>query len=237
MSWSLISVTNGTNDGTTAVTAVLPATYATGDLLLLFIIKRGTSQTITVAPDQSYVLLGEDNAGSETGGIWLYGKIATSGSETAPSYTFSGTAPATNLMASFRDSNGATAIGSIVHALAKGDTATNSNATVTYPALTVTQDNCLVITAGWKQKSIDEATESGDPSGFTIIQDFRRPASSATAAAWHYQIQTTAASITSSTYSLSPWTEGTQNERALTIALLATAGAAPLAPIRLIWRV
>lgn len=236
MAWSFISQQDGAHTTSTNPTATLPPTYTTDDLLLLFINKRDVSETITVAPDQGYVLLGEDDAGVETSAIWIYGKIATSGSETAPTWTFSGTATASYFMASFRDSLGPTAIGSIVHALAKGDTTTNNAATITYPALTITVDNCLVLVMGRKRKAVDEATTVNALAGFTEIDEFRRTNASSTIAVWTYQIQTTATSITSGTLALTTWTEASTTERALTIALLATA-VATLDPIRLIWRV
>ena len=227
MSWSFISAgTAGysTADDPTTFQPSLPTSYTTGDLLLLLLCNRDPTDPLVTAPS-GYTLLGTDDAGSLTGGILIYGKIAVSASETAPAISFSSMSLCNYHMAAFRDSNGVTTLGSITHVLAKGDTASNANTTITYPAATITVDDCLVIIAGRKSKAISEASTVDAEAGFTEISEYRRAVASSQVSVWNYAIQTTAANITSGTWNFATgtWTEGSRDERALTLALLSSA--------------
>lgn len=238
MSWSNISLgDNPVSSSLGTFSGDLPNTYAIGDLLLSSVVIRAGSETITSFPN--YTLL----FGEPDGGCFLYGRYAT-GSNGSPdanddvSVTRSGTARAAVVTATFRDSLGGTALGSIVHASADSDVANNTAATLDYPGLTITVDNCLVIVIGEKQKAVDEATTVDAEGGLTVLSNYRPAFTTSFITAFQYAIQTTATNLTAGQFNLTTWTEGaTRAERALSVALLATAGAPPLDPIRLIWRV
>jgi hypothetical protein len=210
-------MSTSTNESPTAISPSLPGTYAEGDLLLLFITTRDVTDTID-GPPSGYTLLAQDNAETYQGGIYLYGKIAGA-SESSPSFTVLSNSVTSYGMAAFRDSSGVTALGSIVHAVAKGDTANNTAATITYPSLTVSVGNTLILYLLTKNKGIDEATTIATPG--TEIGEVRRIAASSSINGWGYTIQTTATNITGSTAALTTWTESSNRpERAIVISLL-----------------
>jgi hypothetical protein len=230
MSWSHISSGSmgfSIAETPTAISPSLPGTYAEGDLLLLFITNRDPTDTID-GPPSGYTQLALDDAGSLTGGIYLYGKIAGA-SESSPSFTVLSNSLATYGMAAFRDSNGVTALGGIVHAIAKGDTANNTAATITYPSLTITVDGTLVLYLLTKNKGIDEATTIATPG--TEIGEYRRSVASSSINGWGYTIQTTATSVIGSTAALTTWTESSNRiERAIVISLLSSVNQTVLTP-------
>lgn len=104
--------------------------------------------------------------------------------------------------------------------------------TIEYPALTVTNDNCIVFLAIYNRDDLGGFTFN-TPAGFTKALEADTTLGADHAFAVYYQIQTTATNISSGTVTKSGGTTATN--LALIFALQPTV-VSSLAPIRLVWR-
>jgi len=102
MAWAFQSITAvGTQStNSTTITATLPATYSSGSLLVLFV-AHDTSSTATST--QSYTNIVSNGAVSGLLFAAVWHKIATSGSETAPTLTFVSSVKAQYFMVAYSD--------------------------------------------------------------------------------------------------------------------------------------
>lgn len=163
-----------------AVNPGLPAGLATGNLLLCWTAIRNTAATVSIS--------GGTTAWTplvSMGNARLFGKLAEA-AEPVPTVTPSGGAAGDSVSAQLaRFPNGSLEVTGF-------ETLSNASGQhIDFPGLTITQDNQLVIIAGWKQDdwtsvNDDIGNEIGEPST-TLGND--------QGIVWAYVIETTAASI------------------------------------------
>jgi hypothetical protein len=187
------------------VTPTLPSPLQAGDLLLVFASTRN-SGTGTVDTPSGYTSL------VSSGNVSVFGKIAgTAEADPAISFT-AGSANETTIAqaCAFRGTHQ-----DIDSVLLNSATQLNSSAAnVGYPALTVASNNCAVVVAGWKQ---DDWTSVATLSGLSEIEEKFSTAGNDAAQVWDYVIQSTAANISASSFTVTGGTS--QISRGLTFAL------------------
>lgn len=171
----------------TSVSPGLPAGHAAGDLLLIWACTRNAAQGVPATP-AGYQVFGITDQGR------LFGKI-DSGSEVAPTVTFTGTGDATMSvsaqMAAFtktQDVGGA------------ADGVANSSAqNIATPALVPQQHNSVLVWCGWKQ---DDWTSSAPPAGTTEIGDTSTTLGDDQGITWSYLIQNAKAVQSASSFTI-----------------------------------
>ncbi len=176
-----------THANNASVTPGIPASVATGNLLLIFAAIRNSGTGVPNTPT-GYTRLPVFDASDN---CQLFGKIALSGAEVAPLVSFTGgvanadtSAQMIRLAGKFHDVNNV-----VVKSNALLNTAAQD---IRYPALQAVADNCFVLYLGWKQDdwtsvaAIAGATEIGEPD--TVTGDDQ-------GIVWDYVIQTTQAAI------------------------------------------
>ena len=164
----------------------LPAGVQTGDLLLLLAAIRNSGTGTPNTPSGWTKLLDLANC-------CLFGKIH-SGVESAPTVSFTGGAAGATTLAQ------TSALRNVpLHVISSATQLNGSAQNVAYPALAITQDNCAVLTVGWKQ---DDWAATGDvtggpgskisASGYSTLGDDA-------GIFWYRSLQTAAANISAGT--------------------------------------
>ena len=192
------------------VTPGIPASVATGDLLLCLAAIRSSGAGVPSTP-AGYTRLPVFNA---TDNVQLFAKIATSGAEAAPTVSFTGGAAGDDTSAQMIRLAGKWHSASFA-LLASAARLNAAGQNITYPGLPLpAADNCIVIYIGWKQDdwtsvaTIASATEIGEPSTTTGNDQ---------GMVWDYVIQTTAAAIASGVFTVTGGTS--QISRGAVLAL------------------
>lgn len=191
MAWTFRSVgVVGTDGGGAAIVPAMPAGFQVGDLLLLWTGARTTSETL--ATPAGWKLLSLDSAATN---IKLYGRFAQAG-DTGPSIDWSSTSYAWAQIAAF--SGGTyTDINTIVHSTREN---AGTSANPSCGTMTVTQDNCLIIASGMKQKTAtSDGTALNTRAGYTAI-DSLCAAGTVACEGWQYLQQTTAANTSGANF-------------------------------------
>jgi hypothetical protein len=181
------------------VTPGIPASVATGNLLLIYASIRNSGTGVPNTPS-GYTRLAVFPASANT---QIFAKIAASGAEAAPTISFSGGAANQDTSAQMiRLAGKWHSTGNILVGSAHCLNASAQN--ITYPGLAKpAADNCIILYIGWKQDNwtgvaaIAGATEIGEPS--TATGDNQ-------GLVWDYVIQTTAAAITSGVFTVTAGT-------------------------------
>lgn len=168
-----------------SVTPALPA-HQPGDVLLIFAAVRNSGTGSIVTPDGWTALV-------TNGNCVLLGRVARE-NDTGP--TIRAAAGATNetLMARAFVAQGVDRdLATAVHASATSSNVSAANITV--PALTITEDNCLVLVLGWKQ---DDWTSVAALSGQLFSELFEDPSTLGSDAGIvvDWKVETTAANVT-----------------------------------------
>lgn len=160
-----VAVPAGFSNGTAvhgdnaSLTPGLPASYSTGDLLLVLAAIRNTAATIATPSGWSRMV--------DMGNVVLFGKVAASGAETDPTITFSGgsagdTTSARTARFIMKVTDPAEAVKAVAYQL-------NASAqNIAYPGLVVPLDECVVLYLGWKQ---DDWTSVAALSGALEVMD------------------------------------------------------------------
>ncbi len=173
-----------------SITPSIPSLTEAGDLMLLFASTRN-SGTGTVDTPTGYTVL------ASSGNVSILGKIATT-LEHNPTVTFTGGAANETTIAQMCAFRGTAR--DIDSVLLNSATLLNSSAAnIGYPALTVAEDNCAVIVAGWKQ---DDWTSVAALAGMTEIEEQTITAGSDAGQVWDYVIQSTHANISASSFTV-----------------------------------
>lgn len=170
------------------VAPALHASTAAGDLVLVLASIRGTSATVTTPAGWTRI------GGTEN--VAVFGKIAAA-SEPAPTVAFAGGAAGDDTIgqaATFRGME--PYAGSVAFNIQTNASAAN----VAYPALTVSYDNHCVIVGGWKQ---DDSTGWAPVASYTEIGESNPTAGNDASMAWDYRIETTAASLSAGSFTVS----------------------------------
>lgn len=181
---------SGNAAGTETLAPALPAGLTAGDLLLVLASIRNSGTGTVTTPDGYTLMVDHSN-------FRLYGKYATS-SENAPTISFSdGVANATILAqtAAFR--------GASLEVVASATTTNASAANISYPALGVPENNCLILYLGWRQQDWTSVTSPG-----TEIGEPDSGLGDNAGQVWAYQVQTTATDISSGSFTVSGGVNG-----------------------------
>lgn len=168
----------------TSLTPALPAGVVKGDLLLVFAAIR-SSGTGTVNVPAGYTSL------LTFGNMALFGKLHT-GTETAPTVSFTGGAAGDDTlaqMAAFRNAQ--------LRAFSTSTALNGSTANIAYPALIVNRSSCVLLYLGWKQATW---TSVATLAGATEIAEVTSAAGSGAGMVWDYVIQTTRTDIGSGSF-------------------------------------
>lgn len=179
-------------------------TRAAGNLLLLNIIQRDNTETLTTTPSGFTLLSPQTNVGWN----YLYGRIADGSATDLPTVQYSSTGKAKAAMASFSGSVYKD-LNSIVHAaIDKHTPATQTS--ILYDALTIALGNCLVICVGSKNKTAtSDGTTVNDLAGTTrLARDTQN--GNDISLWWGYVQQTAATNMASATQTLTGTTETLQ---------------------------
>lgn len=162
-----------------------PAGLVVGDLKVILASIRN-SGTGTVSVPAGWTLLRYLSADNSPVCAALLGRIHQS-ADVAPTVAFGGgvaNADTIAQMAAWRRA----ALTPVTSAAGLNSSAQN----IAFPALTIPDDNQLVVVAGWKQ---DDNTGVATLAGFAEIGDTSTATGDDASQAWDYQIQTTAANI------------------------------------------
>ncbi|GIH07431.1 hypothetical protein Rhe02_54980 [Rhizocola hellebori] len=178
------TVTHASN---ASVTPGIPASVATGDLLLCLAAIRNSGTGVPNTP-AGYTRLAVFGSSIN---VQLFAKIATSGAEAAPTITFTGGVANADTSAQMIRLSGKWHSASNV-LLDSASWLNPSSQNIAYPALRVPlADNCIILYLGWKADDwtsvASPGTEIGEPD--TTTGDDQ-------GIVWAYSIQTTAAAIT-----------------------------------------
>jgi hypothetical protein len=162
MAWAFQSVTVVGTSSATTLTPTLPATYSTGSLLVLFVAQDRTG---TATSTQSYTNIVSNNL-IVTNNLYaaVWSKIATSGSETAPTLTFSQSLKTEHFMVAYSNVDSFDAVSTLATTnCPTGTTNCNTN------TLTTTASNDLILSffAGLASSSNANTLTYGIPSGTT----------------------------------------------------------------------
>jgi hypothetical protein len=207
MSYAFRSV-GAVAEGTGALSPGAPAGVVVGDLLLLSLVSRDNSQTLSAPnPPTGWTLVSPT---SPVGWNYLFARIADgTASDTPTGLDYTGGPHAQAQIAAF--SGGGFSLASIV-TNSVSQNLPGSQVSILYSAgLTITPANCLVIAVGTKNKtSTSDGTTINALTGFTKI-DSNVNAGTDISQWWGYQIQTTATNIAASlTQTLTGTTETLQ---------------------------
>lgn len=202
---SFVGIGTAASASSGSITPSIPALTEAGDLMLVFASTRN-SGTGTVNTPSGWTAL------ATSGNTIILGRIATT-LEHDPTVTFTGGAANETViaqMAAFRGTH--QDIDQVV--LNSAVQLNSSAANIAYPALTVASDNCAVVVAGWKQ---DDWTSVAALAGMTEIEETAVTAGSDAGQVWDYVIQSTAANIGASSFTVTGGTS--QISRGITLAL------------------
>ena len=177
-----------------SVTPGIPASVATGNLLLCLAAIRNSGTGVPDTP-AGYTRLPAFAVGDN---VQVFGKVATSSGEVAPTITFTG--GVANATTSAQMIRIAGAFSDPAEAFVIGNNQLNASAqNIGYPCLALTEpqldttiNNCIVIYIGWKQ---DDWTSVATLAGATEIAEASTTTGDDQALVWDYVIQTTATDI------------------------------------------
>jgi hypothetical protein len=189
------------------VTPGLPAGTAVGDTVLILASIRNSGTGIPNTPTgwRSLTL---------SGGMALFARIMVRPTDfTMPTISFTGgAANATTIAQAYTIRQASGSLDTLVHAVV--DQSNGSAQNIATPALTVTQDGCLVIHAAWKQSSWTSLTNPGSD---LTLASFSSALGSTAAQILSGTLQTTAANVGASSYTVTGGVAAIS--RATTIAL------------------
>lgn len=201
MAWGTPSAigTVGAAVDTTAITPGLPS-YSTGDALFLVASSRyNSSGPATFATPSGYSLL-KSHISAGNSNLYLWVKKAGA-SEAAPTLTPSGGSGSGTVIAFMFSASGGDVdnLASIVDVVQTNtDASADINAEV--PAITPTEDNCLVLAVGhWS----DNLGLSSNPAGYSAVGSAVRSEGADATLAVAYAIQTTATTIAAGNFAMS----------------------------------
>jgi hypothetical protein len=207
-----------------ALSITMPTGFAAGNLLLLQSqIYQGSAATPTVS---GWTRL---SPGVNAKQIALWGKIAV-GSDAAPSINWGSSVNVFSSAWVAAYSGNPSTLTGIVHASA--DELNNNKQDIDYPALAITQPDCLVIAGGARDKtSATDSATFGTLGDFVIRQSSVLPASSGNlAAVMNELIQTSPTSLAAVYQSMSTEDATTQQFESFVIALLPAVTASSRTP-------
>lgn len=174
----------GTSAAQGSLTPAFPGSMVKGDLILILASTRN-SGTGTVNTPAGYSVV------KTSGNVTILGKVYD-GSESAPTITFTGGATNEDTLARIAVFRNAA-----LTPLTTNASLNSSAQNIAFPAVTVSEDGCLAIVAGWKQ---DDWTSVATLAGMTEIGETSSTAGSDAAQVWDYVIQTTAANISAGSF-------------------------------------
>jgi hypothetical protein len=207
MAYALQSKAAATSWYNTAGTPAMPATYSTGNLLVLRSASY-TGGTTTLPTISGYTLASTQAGGSIVNAIWLRLATGSGGSSGAdqPSINWGNQFQAGQVTA--YSGNPATLTG-IVHAAidSQHNLASGNAPGCSVPALTITQPNCLVLMAGYCFKTATSNSNTWNSYGSFAVRDQIWVAGSAFTQVLDEWIQTTATNVSSGTQTSSSATE------------------------------
>lgn len=197
---------------TATVTPTLPVGYVAGQLLLMQVSAQ--MGALSGAPSIPGYVLKSPNVNETT--TLLYARIATATSADQPTFgvSWSGS-PGYFLACISAWSINPGSLSTLVSSSADFSAA-NLLSGIDYPALTVAQPNQLIICAGAKNTALATSTWN-TPSGFTIAQSGIQPSN--LAMVMNYQLQTSAANISSFLQTQVAGDSSAQNYASLTLAI------------------
>ncbi len=172
--------------GTSTLAPALAAGLVTGDLMLLSANIRNSGAGAVATPTGWTSLL-------QAGNCSLFGRLYVTG-DAAPTVSFTGGVANATITAktfAFRSA-----------ALSPLTTAAQLNGSTTdiaYPAVTVTQNGCVLVAAGWRQ---DDCTSVAPIATFTELQDVAVTAGDDVHVTLDYLIETTATNLASGAWVL-----------------------------------
>lgn len=194
------AVTSANNVATpTTLTPTLPA-HATGDTLLCYTACRSATPTVATPSGWTQLL----NVTGTNGRLVLFGKIAASGSETAPSVVWSGLTTGTSgtpvqaQCAVFTGMLG-TMTGLVDVTGTVEDGAASTTVSASGAAVTTATDFDLVLSLTTR---LDDAGTFTQPSGFTMIGQAGSTSGADFATAWAFLVKTPAGSVAPADFSL-----------------------------------
>lgn len=202
MSITYVGAGTAAHGNNVSVTPTLHASSTTGDLLLVFDGERGTSATCADSLAE-YTQLGSVTAASHTATVLAR---AHDGSEGDPQINITAGTVTSHSAVAVTIRGAVTTLTGSPAACLDGAIQTQSNGgsdlTIEYPALTVTNDNCIVFL--FVKLNDDLNGGSFDtPAGFTPIGPWDTTLGADHAFQIYYQIQTTATNISAGTVTAS----------------------------------
>lgn len=197
------------------VTPGLPTGHTTNDLLVIIDALRVSSETVSatdyvelLTAQTRTTILAKVHDGSEADP--LVTKTGTTGSHSAVMIALTGT------------TNDLSPTSNIVHASASQGNGTSDN-TIEYPALTITEDNTIVLLIATYNNDDDTTGQTFDtPSGFTQVGAYQTSLGADQTIIVYYSIQTAAANISAGTITRSG-AGATAGSAAVLISLRASA--------------
>ena len=203
-----------------------PAGKTSGDLLLMKAAARAATETFNGAPT-GWTLL-KDTSTTTKEQLALMARIATGdANDTVTSYDFwSGTSNNLTQIAAFSGDVYTDLATIVAHSVVAGST--DDTADLPYSALTITTDNCLVVSLGQKTKT---ATSDGatltDPSELGTRINYTITNGTTQYHIWNYSQQTTATNIAGGIWDQS--IEESKNYASIVVALKTAAAGALIA--------
>lgn len=168
----------------------LPGSMQAGDLVLIWASTRN-SGTGTVDDITNWTTL------ATWGNTKLLGRIYD-GVWTMPTVTFTGGAANEDTIAqsaAFRNAG-------LVPATSAATLLNSSAANIAHPALTVPDDDLLLIAAAWKQDDFTSVAVLSAPATWSEIQEASTTAGNDASQVWDYLIQTTAANVSAASFTV-----------------------------------
>jgi hypothetical protein len=207
------AISLGTSANATGSITPTIGTHATGDLLLYVSAARTNTETSDTDPS-GYTLIsaGPDNA------VEVWGKIATSGSETAPAISWNGSSRGIASIIVLRSTTGWPAIASILSASNAG---TASQTFMRYRSLRISNDDKCAIQIGYKNTTTgttNVATAVGVTSGWTTLGFHNDGQNAGFLFGAQFQSQTTATNATQNDETVTGNSDSATS-RGLTLAL------------------
>jgi len=202
-----ISTFDGNSSGND-FSASMPATFSAGNLLIGMTRSRSSSETLTQPSGWTNIFTHTNVSGS----IVVFAKIAAGG-DGAPTISWSGSTYVTCQIASFSGDVYTDLSTIVVHSAVLNGSAVN----IDVPALTVTTDNCLIISGGGHNKTaVNDPVTFTNPGAYTTIGKIS-PNGTAMSSAWGYVQQTTASNLSATDWT--PSASESQSRSGVTIAL------------------
>lgn len=183
---------NAVDGGNTVPT--LGGTTVAGNLKLIAVVQKGTSNYANIASAGYTILFGKNNAGG--GAVALLGAIAGDG-DADPTVTSADTTSGRSIISQAAVFAGT--LNTVTGIIAHSNSAENAAAlSITMPALTgVTTPNTLIVSIGGKAN--DFQTENaiiGASDALTELGQPERTSSAQVGLVWAYRVQTTATDVT-----------------------------------------